>query len=72
MADLDVPFLAIPRFVEVRDDMAVSLSSHEINSANSTTDGEYENLSDDRAEPVIVAATHQRNRSSNCIPSHYM
>jgi hypothetical protein len=72
MAESSVPFLSVPRLVEVNDDKVASPSSNEINSAAvSPADGEHENWSDERPEPSVVA-THQRNEPRNSIASRNM
>ena len=68
MAESSVPFLPIPRFVEVHDDNNASPGSNEIGSALSLGDGEHGHLSSARVEPTIAAFTHQRNASNESKP----
>ena len=64
MAASRVPFLPIPRFVEVQDDIIASPESDEINPAISPRNSEYESPGlNERLPTSPLASMHRRDRS---------
>ena len=72
MADSQVSFLPIPRFVEVQDDRAASPKSNEMDAAISPREAEDKTLSDERIDSLALVSAHQRNESRDSIVSSNM